>query len=198
MGRDDQRIDDIVGRMGQITHRPDCAHDGNFRLHFMACLLLKDRLWRSSRLTPLSHYTDWTIGHVHSGALGWNGMISFAAIYYLVPKLWNREQLYSLRLVNWHVWLATLGIVIYAAVMWVAGITQGLMWREYDDQGYLVNSFVETVSAIHPEYVMRIFGGLLYLGGALLMAYNVYRTIRGDVRKEAPMGASIAATSPAE
>ena len=149
-------------------------------------------------VNSLSHYTDWTIGHVHSGALGWNGMISFAAIYYLVPKLWNREQLYSLRLVNWHVWLATLGIVIYAAVMWVAGITQGLMWREYDDQGFLVNSFVETVSAIHPEYVMRTFGGLLYLSGALLMAYNVYRTIRGDVRKEAAMGAPAVAISPAE
>ncbi len=148
-------------------------------------------------VNSLSHYTDWTIGHVHSGALGWNGMVSFAAIYYLVPKLWNRERLYSLRLVNWHVWLATLGIVVYASVMWVAGITQGLMWREYDDQGFLVNSFVETVSAIHPEYVMRTFGGLLYLSGALLMAYNVYRTIRGDIRKEAPMGAP-AALSPAE
>jgi len=149
-------------------------------------------------VNSLSHYTDWTIGHVHSGALGWNGMISFAAIYFLVPKLWNRERLYSLRLVNWHVWLATLGIVVYASVMWVAGITQGLMWREYDDQGFLVNSFVETVSAIHPEYVMRTFGGLLYLTGALLMAYNVYRTIRGDVRDEAPMGSPAAATSPAE
>ena len=149
-------------------------------------------------VNSLSHYTDWTIGHVHSGALGWNGMISFAAIYYLVPKLWDRERLYSLRLVNWHVWLATLGIVIYAAVMWVAGITQGLMWREYDDQGFLVNSFVETVSAIHPEYVMRIFGGLLYLTGAIVMAYNVYRTIRGDIREEAPMGASQTAISPAE
>ena len=149
-------------------------------------------------INSLSHYTDWTIGHVHSGALGWNGMISFAAIYFLVPKLWHRERLYSLRLVNWHVWLATLGIVVYASVMWVAGITQGLMWREYDDQGFLVNSFVETVSAIHPEYVMRTFGGLLYLTGALLMAYNVYRTIRGDVREEAPMGSPAAATSPAE
>ena len=140
-------------------------------------------------VNSLSHYTDWTIGHVHSGALGWNGMITFGAIYYLVPKLWNRERLYSLRLVNWHVWLATLGIVIYASMMWVAGITQGLMWREYDSQGFLVNSFVETVSAIHPEYVMRVVGGLLYFLGALLMVYNVYKTIKGDVREEAPMGA---------
>ncbi len=149
-------------------------------------------------VNSLSHYTDWTIGHVHSGALGWVGMISFGAVYYLVPKLWHREQLYSLRLVNWHLWLATIGIVIYAAVLWVAGITQGLMWREYDSQGFLVNSFIETVNAIHPEYVMRAIGGALYLAGGLVMAYNVYRTIRGDVRKEVPMGASATAAVPAE
>ncbi len=147
-------------------------------------------------VNSLSHYTDWTIGHVHSGALGWNGMITFGALYYLVPKLWNRERLYSLRLVNWHLWLATIGIVIYAAVLWVAGITQGLMWREYDDQGFLVNSFIETVSAIHPEYVMRTIGGLLYLCGALIMAYNVWRTIRGDVRNEVPMGGGQLAPAP--
>jgi cytochrome c oxidase cbb3-type subunit 1 len=81
-------------------------------------------------VNSLSHYTDWTIGHVHSGALGWNGMITFAAVYYLVPRLWKRERLYSLRMVNWHFWLATVGIVFYAASMWVAGITQGLMWRD--------------------------------------------------------------------
>jgi cytochrome c oxidase cbb3-type subunit 1 len=149
-------------------------------------------------VNSLSHYTDWTIGHVHSGALGWVGMISFGAIYYLVPKLWHRERLYSLRLVNWHLWLATIGIVIYAAVLWVAGITQGLMWREYDSQGFLVNSFIETVNAIHPEYVMRTIGGVLYLLGGLVMAYNVYRTIKGDVRKEVPMGASATAAVPAE
>ncbi len=141
-------------------------------------------------VNSLSHYTDWTIGHVHSGALGWNGMIVFGSLYYLVPKLWGRKQLYSLRLVNWHLWLATIGIVIYAAVMWVAGITQGLMWREYDDQGFLVNSFVETVSAIYPEYVMRMVGGLIYLAGALVMSYNIWRTIRGDVRTEVPIGGS--------
>lgn len=148
-------------------------------------------------VNSLSHYTDWTIGHVHSGALGWNGMVTFGALYYLVPKLWGKEQLYSLRLVNWHLWFATIGIVIYAAVLWVAGITQGLMWREYDDQGFLVNSFIETVSAIHPEYVMRTFGGLLYLTGALIMAYNLWRTTRGDVRVEKPMdGSAIASQVP--
>ncbi|HFB2048849.1 MAG: cytochrome-c oxidase, cbb3-type subunit I [Hyphomicrobiaceae bacterium] len=149
-------------------------------------------------VNSLSHYTDWTIGHVHSGALGWNGMITFGAIYYMVPKLWGREQLYSLRLVDWHLWLATIGIVIYASVMWVAGITQGLMWREYDDQGFLVNSFIDTVSAVHPEYVLRAFGGLLYLSGALLMAYNVYKTVTVGARRTEPVGAAGKQLEPAE
>ncbi|MDN3647253.1 cytochrome-c oxidase, cbb3-type subunit I [Pontixanthobacter aestiaquae] len=138
-------------------------------------------------VNSLSHYTDWTIGHVHSGALGWNGMITFACVYYLVPRLWGKERLYSLRMVNWHFWLATLGIVFYAASLWVAGITQGLMWREYGLDGYLVNSFVDTVSAIHPMYVMRAFGGGLYLIGTLIMSYNIWATIAGKRREEAPM-----------
>ncbi len=138
-------------------------------------------------VNSLSHYTDWTIGHVHSGALGWNGMITFASVYYLVPRLWNRSRLYSLRMVNWHFWLATVGIVFYASSMWVAGITQGLMWREYGADGYLVNSFVETVSALKPMYFLRAFGGLLYLAGAVVMTINVWRTILGHLREEAPM-----------
>ena len=138
-------------------------------------------------VNSLSHYTDWTIGHVHSGALGWNGMITFASVYYLVPRLWNRERLYSLRMVNWHFWLATVGIVFYAASMWVAGITQGLMWREYGADGYLVNSFVETVAALKPMFFLRAFGGLLYLAGAVVMTVNVWRTILGHMREEAPM-----------
>jgi cytochrome c oxidase cbb3-type subunit I len=145
-------------------------------------------------VNSLSHYTDWTIGHVHSGALGWVGMVSFGAIYFLVPKLWGRTQLYSLRLVNWHFWLATLGIVIYASVMWVSGIMQGLMWREYDDQGFLVYSFVETTAAMHPYYIMRAFGGLFYLSGLSVMIFNVWKTIRGDVREEIPMGYETIAT----
>ena len=138
-------------------------------------------------VNSLSHYTNWTIGHVHSGALGWNGMITFAAIYYLVPRLWARTRLYSLRWVNWHFWLATVGIVFYASSMWVAGITQGLMWREYGADGYLVNSFVEAVAAIHPMYVLRAFGGLLYLAGAVIMTTNVWLTIIGKLRDEAPL-----------
>ena len=138
-------------------------------------------------VNSLSHYTDWTIGHVHSGALGWNGMITFAAVYFLVPRLWARQRLYSLRMVNWHFWLATVGIVFYASSMWVAGIMQGLMWREYGADGYLVYAFSETVAAMFPMYVMRAFGGLLYLSGAIVMVVNVWRTILGHLREEAPM-----------
>ncbi|MDR2858260.1 MAG: cytochrome-c oxidase, cbb3-type subunit I [Novosphingobium sp.] len=138
-------------------------------------------------VNSLSHYTDWTIGHVHSGALGWNGMITFASVYYLVPRLWQRQRLYSLRWVNWHFWLATIGIVFYAASMWVAGITQGLMWREYGPDGYLVNSFAETVAALHLMFLLRALGGGLYLAGAVIMTVNVWLTIRGKQRDEAPM-----------
>ncbi|MEP2103365.1 MAG: cytochrome-c oxidase, cbb3-type subunit I [Parasphingorhabdus sp.] len=138
-------------------------------------------------VNSLSHYTDWTIGHVHSGALGWNGMITFACLYYLVPRLWGKERLYSLRMVNWHFWLATLGIVLYAASMWVAGIMQGLMWREYGEDGYLVYAFSEVVSAMLPMYLIRAAGGLLYLAGAIVLVYNVWMTIAGKQRDEKPM-----------
>ena len=138
-------------------------------------------------VNSLSHYTNWTIGHVHSGALGWNGMVTFGAIYYLVPRLWGRERMYSLRMVNWHFWTATIGIVFYASSMWVAGITQGLMWREYGADGYLVNSFADAVAAIHPMYVLRALGGVLYLSGACIMTFNVWKTIAGSLRDEAPM-----------
>ncbi len=115
-----------------------------------------------------------------------NGMITFSAIYYLTPRLWNRSRLYSPRMVNWHFWLATLGIVFYASSMWVAGVTQGLMWREYGADGYLVNSFAETVAALHPMYLLRAFGGLLYLW-RFIMAINVWQTIAGKLRDEEPM-----------
>ncbi len=138
-------------------------------------------------VNSLSHYTDWTIGHVHSGALGWNGLITFAAIYFLVPRLWGRERLYSLRMVNWHFWCATIGIVLYAASMWVAGVMQGLMWREYGPDGYLVYAFSESVAAMHPMYIIRATGGLLYLAGAVIMVVNVWRTILGHQRGERPL-----------
>ncbi len=135
-------------------------------------------------VNSLSHYTDWTIGHVHSGALGWVGFITFGALYYMVPVLWGRKEIYSLKLVNIHLWVATIGIVFYITAMWISGIMQGLMWRSYDEMGILEYSFVETVMAMHPFYVIRALGGALYLIGALIMVYNFYRTIRGDVCKK--------------
>jgi len=141
-------------------------------------------------VNSLSHYTDWTIGHVHSGALGWNGMITFGMLYYLFPKLWNRQRLYSLAAVSWHYWLATIGIVLYAASMWVTGIMEGLMWREVDAQGFLVNSFADTVEAKFPMYVVRGLGGVMFLTGALIMCWNLWMTVtKGDVRKDAPVAA---------
>ncbi len=136
----------------------------------------------------LSHYTDWTIGHVHSGAMGWVAFITFAAMYFLVPKLWKRERLYSVRLVNTHFWIATIGIVFYITSMWVSGIMQGLMWRAYDSLGFLQYSFVETVAAMHPYYLIRALGGVLFLIGALIMTYNLWQTIKGNVRDEKPFG----------
>ena len=138
-------------------------------------------------VNSLSHYTDWTIGHVHSGALGWVGMISFAAIYFMTPRLWGRTRLYSLRMINWHFWSATAGIVLYASSMWVAGIMQGLMWREYGSDGYLVYAFSDVVAAMKPYYLIRAAGGGLYLLGAFFMAWNIAQTIRGRLRDEAPL-----------
>ena len=139
-------------------------------------------------VNALSHYTDWTVGHVHSGALGWNAFVSFGALYFLVPKLWKRERLYSLKLVSMHFWIATIGIVLYITSMWISGIMQGLMWRAYDELGFLQYSFIESVEAMHPYYVIRAVGGLLFVTGGLIMAYNMYRTIKGDLRDEAPIG----------
>ncbi len=135
-------------------------------------------------VNSLSHFTDWTVGHVHSGALGWVGFVSFGAIYCLVPWLWKRERLYSLKLVSWHFWISTIGIVFYITAMWVSGILQGLMWRAYDQLGFLEYSFVETVEAMHPFYVIRAIGGGLFVLGSLIMVYNIYRTIRGDLAEE--------------
>nr|WP_298690064.1 cytochrome-c oxidase, cbb3-type subunit I [uncultured Dongia sp.] len=143
-------------------------------------------------VNSLSHYTDWTIGHVHSGALGWVAFVSFGAMYYMVPVLWKRERLYSSRLVEWHFWIATFGIVLYIVSMWISGIMQGLMWRAYDSLGFLQYSFVETVAAMHPYYVVRGFGGVLFLIGALIMTYNLIRTMRGDVRQERSIGSTVA------
>jgi cytochrome c oxidase cbb3-type subunit 1 len=130
------------------------------------------------QVNALSHYTDWTIGHVHSGALGWVAFVSFGAVYFLVPRLWHRQGLYSLKLVSYHFWIATVGILLYITAMWVSGIMQGLMWRSYDELGFLQYSFIETVAAMHPFYIIRMMGGVLFLLGALIMVYNLRMTVK--------------------
>ncbi len=128
-------------------------------------------------VNALSHYTDWTVGHVHSGALGWVGLISMGSIYYLLPRLSGKKEMWSMRLVEVHFWTATIGIVLYIAAMWIAGVMQGLMWRAVNDDGTLTYSFVESVKATFPYYVVRMVGGLLYLAGMLMMAYNTFKTV---------------------
>ena len=122
---------------------------------------------------------------IKNGATLPNAFITFGVLYYLVPALWGRQRLYSLRLVSLHFWIATIGILLYITAMWVSGIMQGLMWRAYDQLGFLQYSFVETVQAMHPFYLIRALGGLLFLIGALVMAYNLWRTARGDVARAA-------------
>jgi cytochrome c oxidase cbb3-type subunit 1 len=146
-------------------------------LAFYGMSTFEGPLMAIKEVNALSHYTDWTIGHVHSGALGWVAFVSFGAIYYLVPVLWNKREVYSLKLVNLHLWIATIGIVLYITAMWISGIMQGLMWRSYDSMGFLEYSFVETVMAMHPFYIIRALGGLLFLGGAIIMVYNLRKTV---------------------
>jgi len=160
---------------------------------FYGMVTFEGPLMSIKSVNALSHYTDWTIGHVHSGALGWVAFISFGTIYCLVPWLWHRRGLYSQRLVEWHFWISTLGIVLYITSMCVSGILQGLMWRAYNSQGFLEYSFVETVDAMHPFYVIRATGGLLFVLGSLIMVYNVWRTVRGDEPVDAAEQPRIAA-----
>ena len=139
-------------------------------------------------VNALSHYTDWTIGHVHSGALGWVAFVSIGAMYYLIPRLFGRE-LYSQRMVETHFWVSTVGIVLYITSMWVAGIMQGLMWRAVNDDGTLTYSFIESVEAMHPFYVIRLLGGVLFFAGMVVMAWNLWKTVRGAQPAQAPIPA---------
>jgi cytochrome c oxidase cbb3-type subunit 1 len=129
-------------------------------------------------VNSLSHYTDWTIGHVHSGALGWVAMVSIGALYHLIPVLVGKKQMYSVNMINTHFWLSTIGTVLYIASMWVNGILQGLMWRAYNNDGTLTYSFAESVEASYPGYVVRLIGGAIFFAGMLLMAYNTWQTMR--------------------
>jgi cytochrome c oxidase cbb3-type subunit 1 len=136
-------------------------------------------------VNALSHYTDWTIGHVHSGALGWVAMISIGALYYMIPRVLEKKEMYSTKLINLHFWMCTIGVVVYVISMWVSGVTQGLMWRAVTDDGSLAFTFTETVAAMHPYYVMRLIGGFIFFAGMLVMAYNFIMTSRVGERRAA-------------
>lgn len=131
-------------------------------------------------VNALSHYTDWTVGHVHSGALGWVAMISIGSLYHLIPKVYGRERMYSIKLINTHFWLATIGVVLYIVALWISGVMQGMMWRQINADGTLTYSFVEVVAKTYPFHIIRWVGGLCVVSGMLIMLYNVIKTIRSD------------------
>jgi len=130
-------------------------------------------------VNALSHNTDWTIGHVHSGALGWVAFMTIGSMYSMMPKLWGRKEMWSVRLIDLHFWIATVGVVLYVAAMWIAGVMQGLMWRALNPDGTLTYTFVESLKATYPFYVVRLLGGILFLIGMLIMAFNVFKTVGG-------------------
>jgi cytochrome c oxidase cbb3-type subunit 1 len=131
-------------------------------------------------VNALSHYTDWTVGHVHSGALGWVAMVTIGSLYYLIPRLFGRQEMYSVKLITAHFWVATIGVVLYIAALWISGVMQGLMWRAVNVDGTLTYSFAESVKMVYPFYAIRLTGGLLFLSGMLIMAYNVFKTVSGS------------------
>jgi len=138
-------------------------------------------------VNALSHYTDWTVGHVHSGALGWVAMVSIGSIYYLLPRLFGKPEMHSVKLITVHFWVSTVGIVLYIASMWIAGVMQGLMWRQVNADGTLAYSFVESVKVSYPFWGIRLMGGVLFLSGMLIMAYNMFKTMAGGKVEDAPV-----------
>ncbi len=154
-------------------------------LAFYAMSTFEGPMMSIKTVNALSHDTDWTVGHVHSGALGWVGMVTMGSLYVLIPRLWGRQSMYSVQLISVHFWLATIGVVFYITSMWFSGITQGLMWRATNPDGTLTYSFVESVVASHYPYIGRAFGGLLYLSGMIVMAYNLYKTIKSPATSPA-------------
>ena len=161
-------------------------------LSFYGMATFEGPMMSLKEVNALSHYTDWTIGHVHSGALGWVAMITFGSLYHMMPKLWD-TKIYSQKLIEWHFWLATVGIILYIVAMWISGITQGLMWRTFDEFGNLQYSFAESVAAMMPFYAMRAIGGMFFLTGTVLMTFNMFMTIRQGKRENAILEAKLTA-----
>jgi cytochrome c oxidase cbb3-type subunit I len=148
-------------------------------------------------VNALTHNTDWTVAHVHAGALGWVAMITIGCLYALVPMIWGKKEMYSKSLINLHFWLSTIGIVLYIAAMWIAGLMQGLMWRAFNEDGTLTYTFVEALQATHPYYVVRVIGGAVFLSGMLIMAWNVWQTLRVKSEEEALLPAAEVAAAEA-
>ena len=161
-------------------------------LSFYGMATFEGPIMSLKEVNALSHYTDWTIGHVHSGALGWVAMITFGSLYHMMPKLWD-TKMYSHKLIEVHFWLATIGIVLYIVAMWISGVTQGMMWRTFDAFGNLRYSFVESVAQMVPFYIMRAIGGMFFFAGTIVMAYNMFMTIRRATLEEAALEARLAA-----
>ncbi len=181
----------LSGAWHQAAQRPDPALPGGVPGVLRHVHLRRPDDGDQDRQRPL-HYTDWTIGHVHAGALGWVAMVSIGSLYHLIPKVFGREKMYSLGLINAHFWLATIGTVLYIASMWVNGITQGLMWRAVNEDGTLTYSFVEALAAGHPGFIVRMLGGFIFLLGMFLMAYNTWRTVSAAKPAEYEAAAQIA------
>lgn len=159
-------------------------------LSFYGMATFEGPLMSIKTVNALSHYTDWGIGHVHSGALGWVAFITIGSMYALIPKLFGQKQMWSIRLIDVHFWIATVGVVLYVTAMWVAGIMQGLMWRATNPDGTLTYTFVEALQATYPYYMVRLTGGVLFLAGMFIMAYNVSKTAAlRRVAALAPVGA---------
>jgi len=140
-------------------------------------------------VNALSHYTDWTVGHVHSGALGWVAMMTIGSLYCLIPRLIGEKKMYSIKAIDIHFWTSTIGVVMYITSMWIAGVMQGLMWRAFNDDGTLTYSFIESLAATKPYYVVRLMGGLLFLSGMFFMAWNTWKTLGGKEMKPIPASA---------
>ncbi len=163
-------------------------------LAFYAMSTFEGPIMSIKTVNALSHYTDWTVGHVHSGALGWVAMVAIGAIYHMMTRTFHTEM-WSTKLINAHFWTATIGTVVYVVAMWVSGIMQGLMWRAYDEYGTLAYTFAESVEAMHPYYAMRAIGGMIFVTGALLMLVNVLMTVRKAASEGSVRAASTAAVS---
>ena len=161
-------------------------------LSFYGMATFEGPLMALKDVNALSHYTDWTVGHVHSGTLGWVSMITFGSMYHMIPKLWD-TKMWSAKLVNIHFWFASIGVLLYITAMWISGITQGLMWRAFDQYGNLQYSFVESVAAMHPFYAMRAIGGMFFLTGMLMMFFNVMMTVRQAKRESVALEAKLSA-----